>query len=232
MLVALPTTFTLTSILFGLLAVVWAPTQPVWAALAIVFAALCDGLDGRVARLTHTESEFGMQLDSLADAVSFGVAPATLIYYWALSEVTGGLVIAMAYLACGVCRLARFNVEAAKPDAPKEFKGLPIPAAAGFLVGVVLAGSDLDSATLMRASVVGPITLMLAVLMVSRIEFRSFKRFRSLRTKLAFGGAVAVGLGVLVAYTTVGVMLLTCGIIYVSSGVIPALLRLPKRVRR
>ncbi|MFT5430663.1 MAG: CDP-diacylglycerol--serine O-phosphatidyltransferase [Myxococcota bacterium] len=232
MLIVLPTAFTLTSILFGLLAVVWAPTQPAWAAVAIIFAALCDGLDGRVARLTHTESELGMQLDSLADAVSFGVAPATLIYHWALTDVWGGLAVAMIYLACGVLRLARFNVEAMRPDAPKNFKGMPIPAAAGVLVGVVLAGHDVGAAALSRAAFVAPITLMLAVLMVSGIEFRSFKRFRSARTTVAFAGAVLVGLGVLVAFTTVGVMLLTVATLYVASGIVPALMRLPGRVRR
>lgn len=232
LLIALPTAFTLTSILFGLLAIVWAPVQPAWAAVAIIFAALCDGLDGRVARLTRTESDLGMQLDSLADAISFGAAPATLIYHWALTGVWGGFVIAFFYLGCGVFRLARFNVEAAKPDAPRDFRGMPIPAAAGVLVGVVLAGHDLGSDLLSRAAVVGPITLLLGILMVSGIKFRSFKAFRSLKTKLAFAGAVAVGLGLLVAFTTVGVMLLTVGTLYVASGLLPALYRLPGRVRR
>jgi CDP-diacylglycerol--serine O-phosphatidyltransferase len=122
------------------------------AALLIVFAMLFDMLDGRVARMTKTQSAFGLQIDSLADVVSFGAAPALLVYEWTLHRVgTPGLVVSFLFVACGAVRLARFNVlsmgESGKPTKPSKYiVGLPIPGAAGILVSIVVANHAVEGA--------------------------------------------------------------------------------------
>ncbi len=230
MLALVPNMLTLTSVFFGLLSLVWAPTQPHWAAVAIVFAAICDGLDGRVARLTKTQSEFGVQIDSLADAVSFGMAPAYLIYTWALSDLTwggfdAGLAVAFVYVACGLIRLARFNVMVARGESG-EFRGIPIPVAAAVLVGIVMSSHEYSNDTLQRAALVVPVTLLVSLLMVSGIRYPSFKKFNSLRTTVAFGATVVVALGLMFTFTTVGVVILTISGLYVVGGLVPAAVRL------
>lgn len=137
-------------------------------------AVVLDMLDGRIARLTGTQSEFGAELDSLADAVSFGVAPALLAYGWALYMVPrAGWTAAFLFLVCGVLRLARFNVQKHSVDS-RFFVGLPIPAAAAQLAAIVFFVPEPPSqrwaAVLMLALVVA-----LALLMVATFRYRSFK---------------------------------------------------------
>ncbi|MFO0761377.1 MAG: CDP-diacylglycerol--serine O-phosphatidyltransferase [Byssovorax sp.] len=157
------------------------------AALLIAFAMVFDFLDGRVARATRTESAFGLQIDSLADVVSFGAAPAMLVYQWSLHQLGRlGLMIAFVFVAAGAVRLARFNVlsmgtagEPAKPS--KYFVGLPIPAAAMGLVMIVL-GNHAASASLgdiRYAWFMAAITVALAGLMVSTVRVPSFKRSKA-----------------------------------------------------
>ena len=137
-------------------------------------AVVCDMLDGRIARLTNTQSEFGAQYDSLADAVSFGVAPALLAYCWALHSVPrAGWPAAFLFLACGVLRLARFNVQRHVVDA-RFFVGLPIPAGAAQIAAVVFVLPEPPAA---RWQALGMLALVvaLAFLMVSTFRYRSFK---------------------------------------------------------
>jgi CDP-diacylglycerol--serine O-phosphatidyltransferase len=238
LLIALPAAFTLTSVLFGVLAILNAETAPYQAALAIVFAALCDLLDGRVARLTRTESDFGVQLDSLADAVSFGVAPAMLVYHFALTGLTAGpidigLTIAFVYIGCGLIRLARFNVMASDPNFDNDFKGIPIPIAALLLAGIVMAAHSESGGPLTRAALVGPITVLSAILMVSGIRFRSFKKkAASIRRTIAAGAAVIIGLGILITKTSVGLMLVVVSGTYILAGLAGAMLRFSARLRQ
>lgn len=181
----LPNLFTVSSIFLGFYALVLCagdatPQQLYQAALAIFFAMFFDGFDGRVARMTKTQSEFGVQLDSLADVVSFGAAPALLVYKWALAPLgLGGMFISFSFLACGALRLARFNVLAARGDkgSSRFFVGLPIPLAAGAIVALVIAhyrqfGSTTDAAT---HSPIAIVVVLLAFLMVSTIRYRTFK---------------------------------------------------------
>jgi len=238
LLIALPAAFTLTSVLFGILAILNAESAPYQAALAIVFAALCDGLDGRVARLTRTESEFGVQLDSLADAISFGVAPAILVYHFALKglqvgPIDIGLTVAFIYVACGLIRLARFNVMTQDPSLGTDFKGIPIPIAAILLAGIVMAAHGEDGGPLTRAALVAPITALSALLMVSGIRFRSFKKKApDLRRTVAAGAAVTIGLGILITKTSVGLMLVVVSGTYIFAGLAGALFRFSARLRQ
>src|SRR3954463_13543659 len=161
LLFVLPNLFTVSSIFCGFYALTLctgeaSPAQLYQAALAIFFGIFFDGFDGRVARLTKTQSQFGMELDSLADVVTFGAAPALLVYRWALQPLgIGGIFIGFMFAACGALRLARFNVlaireEAAKKAAPagqptkshaagRFFVGLPIPLGAGVVISMIIA---------------------------------------------------------------------------------------------
>ena len=153
------------------------------ASLLLVYALFFDMLDGRVARLTKTQSAFGLQIDSLADVVSFGVAPALLVYKWSLfQQGTFGLVVAFTFAAMGAVRLARFNVlsmgEGGQPTKPSKYiVGLPVPGAAGILISLVVAnhavGGDLSGPKYVYPMM--GLTGFLAFLMISTIRFRSFK---------------------------------------------------------
>jgi CDP-diacylglycerol--serine O-phosphatidyltransferase len=147
-----------------------------FAAMMIALAFICDGLDGRVARLSRSSSQFGVELDSLSDAVAFGAAPAALVYAWALRPLGAvGAVISGLYVVAGALRLARFNVQAGSVD-KRRFVGLPVPGAAGMIAGVVLAYSYFElSSPRVLLSVMAPVTLALAGLMVSRVPYPSFK---------------------------------------------------------
>lgn len=153
------------------------------ASLLLVYALFFDMLDGRVARLTKTQSAFGLQIDSLADVISFAVAPALLVYKWSLVQKgTLGIVIAFTFVGAGAVRLARFNVlsmgDSGKPTKPgKYIIGLPVPGAAGILISLVVANHAING-DLSGPKYVYPmmfLTCFLAFLMVSTIRFRSFK---------------------------------------------------------
>ena len=206
----LPNLFTLSSVLCGFFAILDAANPSATsddfyrASLLIVFAMFFDTVDGRVARLTRTQSAIGVQLDSLADVISFGVAPAILVYRWALDGFGWvGELMGFVYLAAGTVRLARFNVLAADssgaPKTPgKYILGLPIPAAAGILVSLVVANTKAGRPA-GSPYVVAAILLALAFFMVSTIRFRSFKDVRlTHRTVpllvLALGSTVFVAL--------------------------------------
>jgi CDP-diacylglycerol--serine O-phosphatidyltransferase len=171
------------------------------AAIAICFAFFFDLADGRVARLTKTQSALGLELDSLADVVSFGVAPALLVYKWGL-DAFGRLGVFVAFLFAGAAalRLARFNVLAMKADNAKPGKfiiGLPVPAAAAVLVSIVLAHRQLGgSYVTVEQSSLALLVIVLSYLMVSRIRFRSFKDLRLTRRTV-------LGLVVIACFTTV-----------------------------
>jgi CDP-diacylglycerol--serine O-phosphatidyltransferase len=178
----LPNLFTASSIFCGFYALALSaageshPYRFTQAGLAILFAFFFDAFDGRVARLTKTQSEFGMQLDSLADVVSFGAAPALLLYKWALAPLgIWGLLVSSLFAVCGALRLARFNVLAYRHEGlNKFFVGLPIPFAAITIVSLVLvrepSGAPPPPVPLLIVSV------FLSYLMVSNIRYRKVAR--------------------------------------------------------
>jgi CDP-diacylglycerol--serine O-phosphatidyltransferase len=160
---------------FGFFAVIYAVKgEYVLAAYAIVAAAVFDLLDGRVARMTRSTSEFGAQLDSLCDLISFGMAPGMLLYLWALQPFGRiGWLVSFFFVACGALRLARFNVQKTVLN-PAYFQGLPIPMAAGIVASAVLAFNDLQWEGSGSHILLG-MTALLGIVMVSTFPYRSFK---------------------------------------------------------
>ncbi len=156
------------------------------AALLLIFSMFFDLMDGRVARLTKTQSAFGLQMDSLADIVSFGVAPALLVHQWVLYRLpVAGLLAAFGFVACAAIRLARFNVlsssDEGAPVVPgKYILGLPSPPASGVLISLVVANHAVDGALGDPRYTVAILvmTVIISLLMVSRVRFRSFKDLR------------------------------------------------------
>jgi CDP-diacylglycerol---serine O-phosphatidyltransferase len=188
------------------------------AALAIFWAMIFDGLDGRVARLTNTASEFGVQYDSLSDMVSFGVAPALVMYFWALGDLGKfGLGVAFIYTAGAALRLARFNTQVDEVD-KRYFIGLASPAAAAVVAGIVWVGFDVEMAG--RPSVVaGVITALMGLLMVSNVKYSSFKEL-DLKGRVPFVGILAIVLVFGVIASSPAEMLLALFGIYALSGVV------------
>ena len=166
------------------------------AALLIIAAAVLDGLDGRIARLTGTTSEFGVEFDSMADISSFGIAPAFLSYEWALQPFNRvGWLIAFLFVACAATRLARFNIQHGSSD-KRFFAGLPSPAAAGVVASVAVAFPD-PPTQLGFSVLIGALVAAAALLMVSHVRYRSFKGL-DLRSRRSYLSVVAIVL-VLVA---------------------------------
>ncbi|NMB76732.1 MAG: CDP-diacylglycerol--serine O-phosphatidyltransferase [Myxococcales bacterium] len=194
----LPSLFTVSSIFCGFYAILMAtngadPERFLKAAVAILFAAIFDTMDGRVARMTKTESEFGVQLDSLADVISFGAAPAVLAYQWGLSGLGFfGLLVAFGFAACGALRLARFNVQCAKGKGCSGFfVGMPIPLAALGIVSLVLLHRKLGGGVASHQPLVALFVAALSWLMVSRVPYRTFKKAKASTRTFVILGAVA-----------------------------------------
>jgi len=241
----LPNLITLSSIFFGFEAIRRAAAangdenEYYRAALLIVFAMFSDMLDGRVARMTKTQSAFGLQIDSLADVVSFGVASSMLVYQWTLHRLgVPGFIVAFLFTACGAIRLARFNVlsmgEQGKPTKPSKYiVGLPIPGAAGILVSIVVANHAVSGA-IGSAEYAWPIfgvTLLLSGLMVSTIRFRSFKDLKlNVRTVLLFAFAIGSSAVISTKLQPAFVLVWLLGF-YILFGIFETLWQLPGRLR-
>ncbi len=244
----LPNMITLSSIFCGfdsirVSAQATGPDDYYLAALLIVFAMFFDILDGRVARATKTQSAFGLQIDSIADVVSFGAAPAMLVYQWTLRRLdTGpvplGLIASFLFLACGAVRLARFNVlsmgEQGKPTKPSKYiVGLPIPGAAGILVSIIVANQAV-AGVIGKPEYVWPIfavTLALGGLMVSTIRFRSFKDVKiNVRTVLLVLFAVGSSAAISVKLKPQFVLVWLLGF-YILLGIFESIYQLPGRIR-
>jgi CDP-diacylglycerol---serine O-phosphatidyltransferase len=236
----LPNLFTLSSIFCGFYAIVLAsgnpgPVQLYQAALAVFFGIFFDMADGRVARLTRTQSDFGVQLDSLADVITFGAAPAVLVYKWGLSPLgLLGAFAAFAYVACGALRLARFNVMAARSGsggASKYFTGLPIPLAAGVLVSLVMVHQRTFAQPATRQLNILALILVLSYLMVSNVRYRSFKDLKLSKKSLTIIFTLFLLFGVIAARIepTFAILAFFCG--YVGLGLVEEVIFYRKRRR-
>ena len=229
----LPNMITTLSMFLGFLSMVWAVQGRFESAcLAILLSAVMDGLDGKVARLTNTASEFGVQYDSLSDLVAFGIAPAMLMWQWELSALGRmGLAAAFIYAACGALRLARFNVSTAAVG-KRFFIGLPIPAGGCTVVTFVFCAAHFPA---IMASALPYMTLVLAigvgVLMVSKVRYFSFKEYdflraHPIRTMLFF----LLVLGTVISFPRVMGFVLCA--VYIIGGVVYTFVILPRRNRQ
>ncbi len=228
----LPNLFTTASLFAGFLSMLLAVSgRPESAAIAILFSGLMDGLDGKVARLTGSASQFGIEYDSLADAVAFGAAPGILAWAWQLQDF-GRLGIAASFLfvACAALRLARFNV-GVSTTSKRFFVGLPSPASGCTMATFVLFAPFLPAPL---AQHLGVITLGLAftvpLLMVSRVRYFSFKEFGFLRAH-PFRTLVAALL-VFVGLFSMPRLLFLLLLGYILSGILYTYILLPRRNRQ
>lgn len=214
----LPNLVTSGALFAGFYAIVAAMNNDfVSAAIAIVVAGILDGLDGAVARMTHTQSRFGAEYDSLSDCVAFGVAPALVSYAWALTNLGKlGWALAFVYVACAALRLARFNVQAAS-SADKRFVGMPSPAAAGIVATMVwfFARDGVDGGQWVWLAAV--VTTGAGLLMVSNVAYQSFKAL-DFKSRVPF--IVLIMMIVIIAIIVINppTVLFTIGIIYAVTG--------------
>jgi CDP-diacylglycerol---serine O-phosphatidyltransferase len=202
--------------------------QAYWAAVAILLAGVFDVLDGKVARLSGATSKFGVQYDSLADLVSFGVAPALLAFSWALRPYGKfGWLAAFLFVACGALRLARFNVMAASGDT-KYFKGLPIPGAASMIALTILLYIRLIDTVGIRDIIILVMIYALAFLMVSNVRYYSGKEF-GLANRKPFSLFIFVVLSMIVIVMEPVITLSVFVFAYVCSGPVGMVLAWRKR---
>lgn len=196
------------------------------AAVAVLVAALLDALDGRVARLTNTESDFGVQFDSLSDMVSFGLAPALLAFNWSLSSLgmisplAGklGWLAAFIFVACTALRLARFNTQAQVAD-KRYFQGLASPAAAGTLVSTIWFFADQGVSGATVQWLIWVETVFLGLLMFSRVRYVSGKGWPR-GDRIPAGWMFAIVLVIVLLAVDPPAVLMLCGLFYVFSGIV------------
>ena len=220
----LPNLLTTGALFAGFLAIIQSlEGQFGYAALAIFAAALLDGLDGRIARLTHAQSAFGQQYDSLSDVVSFGVAPALVVYHWGLAPLQGfGQIAAFVYTACTALRLAHFNTRAQDGSDDRQFIGLASPAAAVLLSSLAwfsseaqLGGTHLLSADWAWLACI--FTVATGLLMLLKVPYRSFKEI-DFRGRVPFASVLIVLLLFAIIAVNPPRMLLLLSSLYALSG--------------
>jgi CDP-diacylglycerol--serine O-phosphatidyltransferase len=203
----------------------------VMAAWMIVLAGLFDFLDGRVARLTNTSSDFGVQYDSFSDLTSFGLASSILMYKWLLIDFGRfGAAACFLFFACGALRLARFNVQSESVE-KKNFQGMPIPSAAGCIVSYIIFHEHyLDGKGPLDGVLVLALTFLLALLMVSSVPYKSFK-VKSRNSKTQFFSFVMAIVMIFVVASAPELMLFVIGMVYLLSGLLLEISKSPKRIR-
>ncbi len=252
---ALPTMFTAGNLLLGFLAIMESFRGAIdtamgaseaardhfeLAAIMIGISVFVDGLDGRIARMTNTVSDFGREMDSLADVISFGLAPGVLAFTWGILFIDwsllpdidmrvplerAGYFFTFVFLLCGASRLARFNVQVnpvpknpGRPDR-KYFVGLPIPAAAGMLAAVVYAANSYPLRHWVAAVAWMTLIGLLSFLMVSTWRYRSFKDF-NLMSPRSFRSVITLGAMIFLIFNFSQQVLLAMGIAYTGSGIV------------
>lgn len=225
----LPNLFTTAALFSGFYAIVGAMHnrfEP--AAIAIFVAMLLDGVDGRVARMTNTQSDFGAEYDSLSDMVSFGLAPALVIYQWALSDLGKlGWLAAFIYAATAALRLARFNTQVEHAD-KRYFQGLASPSAAAIIAGAVWVGETYQVTPAQLSYLMWGITVAVGLLMVSNVRYYSFKTF-NLRDKVPFVAILVIVLILVLVSSNPPVVLFSVFFLYALSGPVLTLILLRRR---
>ena len=214
----LPNMVTLAALFGGFYAVVMAMNGRFDLATVAIFASMVlDSLDGRIARMTNTQSAFGEQMDSLSDMVSFGAAPALIAYEWGLRGLgRWGWIAAFVYCACAALRLARFNVNTTVVD-KRYFQGLPSPAAAALVAGFIWLTTETGIKPEDVQWVMFAITLYAGLTMVTNVPFYSFKDL-SLKRSVPFAALVLVALGIAVINIDPPTVLFLLFVVYGVSG--------------
>jgi CDP-diacylglycerol--serine O-phosphatidyltransferase len=214
----LPNLFTLAALFGGFYAIVMAMNGRFdMAAIGVFCAMVLDSLDGRVARMTNTQSAFGEQMDSLSDMVSFGAAPALIAYEWSLKGLgRWGWIAAFVYCACAALRLARFNVNTAVVD-KRFFQGLPSPAAAALVMGFISIMVDAEVAAASMAWPMFVVALFAGLTMVTNAPFYSFKDI-SMKKSVPFVVIVLIALGIAVVNIHPPMVLFGLFVLYGVSG--------------
>lgn len=214
----LPNIFTSLNIMFGFYALISAiDGKFVHGAVAIIIAGMFDQLDGKIARATNTTSAFGVEYDSLADLVSFGVAPSIMVYLWALKPLGRiGWLAAFLFTVCGALRLARFNTQTSSSGS-EYFTGLPIPAAAGMVATTILFYHRIHLTEKPSAMILLAFVYVLSFLMVSNIKYYSFKKLELFK-KMNFNVLVAMILVLIFIAAQPSIALFLTGIVYLISG--------------
>lgn len=225
----LPNLFTTGNLFCGFWAIISVfQEQYFYAAVAILLASVFDILDGKVARLSRTSSKFGVQYDSLADLISFGVAPALLAFSWALRPYGRfGWLAAFLFVVCGALRLARFNVQTSSGEV-KYFKGLPIPVAASMIALTILLYLRLIETGWVKDIIILIMIWVLAFLMVSNIRYFSFKEFNLAKRK-PFRIFLFVVLSMIVIVMEPIIVLFCFVLFYVFSGPVNILIAWQKK---
>ncbi len=214
----LPNLFTLAALFGGFYAIVMAMNgQYDQAAVGVFCAMVLDSLDGRIARMTNTQSAFGEQMDSLSDMVSFGAAPALIAYIWALTSLgRWGWIGAFVYCACAALRLARFNVNTAVVD-KRFFQGLPSPAAAALVAGFIWLMNDSGINGLEVRWLTFALMLYAGLTMVTNLPFYSFKDL-SMKRSVPFAAIVLIALGIAVINIHPPIVMFALFVVYGLSG--------------
>ena len=227
----LPNTLTLCSMLLGFYSILSTlKGNYVYAAWAILFATIFDGLDGWVARLTNSTTKFGIELDSLSDLVSFGVAPAVMMYKWALVPFGRiGWAAAFWFMACGALRLARYNVQMGSTES-KSFTGMPIPGAATIIASLVLFYHEMSDMPPGKNILILGLTVLLAFLMVSTLKYHGAKEI-DFRQRKPFWILVAFVLGLTIIVMHPPISLFLFAMIYLLGGIIENIYLFYKRRR-
>lgn len=225
----LPNLFTTAALFAGFYAIVMAMSgRYEYSAVAIFVAMVMDGLDGRVARLTHTQSAFGAEYDSLSDMVSFGVAPALVVYVWALKGMGKlGWLAAFIYCVGAALRLARFNTQLEVMD-KRWFQGLPSPAAAALMAGMVWVMVDLHIAGETLSWPAWGLTVFAGITMVSNVRYYSFKDL-NLRKSIPFAFLLLIVLAIVLVSSYPPGVLFGLFVVYALSGYVMCLLRMAKK---
>lgn len=214
----LPNLFTTAGLFSGFYAIVASMNERyIEAAVAIFIAMVFDGIDGRVARMTNTESDFGAEYDSMADIVSFGMAPALVMYNYALADLGKlGWLAAFIFVAGGALRLARFNTNLGTAD-KRYFQGLAIPSAAAVVAGLVWVGTEYDIAGSDIGSFAALVTIAAGLLMVTNFRYHSFKDV-DWKGRVSFVVILVIVLAFVIVATQPSLVLFAIFFLYALSG--------------
>jgi CDP-diacylglycerol---serine O-phosphatidyltransferase len=230
---AAPSVFTSLNMVFGFLCIIFAAKgEFITAAFCIIFGAICDSLDGIVARFTKSSSKFGVELDSLADVITFGVAPSALLYFVYFNTLgTWGIILSMLPMIFGAMRLARFNVQLVGFD-KEYFHGIPIPSQAMTICSYIIFFYDSTGLNSIQKDVLIPLTICMSILMVTTIKYDTLPKFNKKDIKRKPIRFAIFIIGIILMIYTQGKAIFPFFIFYTLFGLIRATVKVISQVIR